>query len=102
VHGFADARDYYERSSALRYLSQVRVRTLLLSSADDPFLPAEVLTRVETVAAENSALKAEFHPRGGHVGFVGGAFWRPSYYAESRVFEFFDEAMEEKSMGGYD
>jgi predicted alpha/beta-fold hydrolase len=102
VHGFADSRDYYDRSSALRYLSKVRVRTLLLSSVDDPFLPAEVLTRVRTVAAENSALNVEFHPHGGHVGFVGGAPWRPSYYAESRVFEFFDEAMEEKAAGGYD
>lgn len=95
VHGFAGARDYYERSSALRYLSSVRVRTLLLSAADDPFLPSEVLTRVREVAAKNPALSVEFHPRGGHVGFVGGRPWRPFYYAESRVLRFFEAAMED-------
>jgi predicted alpha/beta-fold hydrolase len=95
VHGFNDARDYYSRSSSLAYLSSVHVRTLLLSAVDDPFLPAEVLTRVAGVARENSFLTVEFHSKGGHVGFVGGARpWHPFYYAEWRAFEFFDEAME--------
>ena len=95
VHGFADAHDYYERSSSLQFLRDIRVPTLLLSSADDPFLPREVLTRVSAQAAHNAALRLEFHPRGGHVGFVaGGQPWRPFYYAEWRVFRFFDEMIE--------
>jgi uncharacterized protein len=95
VHGFADAHDYYEKSSSLRFLADVRVPTLLLSAADDPFIPAEVLERTSRVASANPALTVEFHQSGGHVGFVAGSRpWRPFYYAEWRVFRFFESAME--------
>ena len=103
VHGFQGARDYYSRSSSLGYLSKVQIPTLLLSAADDPFLPAEVLTRVAGVARENRFLTLEVHSKGGHVGFVAGSRpWRPFYYAEWRAFEFFDEAMERAARSGYD
>ena len=89
VHGFASADDYYDRSSALRFLAGVRRPTLLLSALDDPFLPAAVLDEVRAVARDNPALHVEFVPRGGHVGFVGGRVpWRPFYYAEWRVADF--------------
>jgi len=89
LHGFRDAADYYDRSSAIRFVAGVRVPTLLLSAADDPFLPAAVLDEVRAAAAPNAALSVEFHARGGHVGFVGGqAPWRPDYYAERRTLEF--------------
>ena len=88
VHGFAGADDYYAQSSALGFLPRVAVPTLLLSAADDPFLPPEVLDEVRGVAAANPCLTVEFHARGGHVGFVGGRVpWRPDCYAERRSFE---------------
>lgn len=91
VHGFRDAADYYARSSSINFLAGIRVPTLLMSAADDPFLPAAVLTQVLAIAAGNPALTLEFSERGGHVGFVGGAIpWRPSYYAEARAVEFLD------------
>jgi predicted alpha/beta-fold hydrolase len=103
VHGFADARDYYSRSSSIHFLHAVRVPTLLLSSADDPFLPGAVLERVRRLADGNPALTLEFTARGGHVGFVSGRFpWRPAYYAERRVFRFFDHALERGRETGYD
>jgi len=96
VHGFSSAHDYYEKSSSLQFLSTIRIPTLLLSSADDPFLPREVLPRAASAAATNPALTVEFHSFGGHVGFVGGSRpWKPFYYAEWRCFQFFDEAMEQ-------
>ena len=89
VHGFRDAEDYYRRSSALRFLHGVRVPTLLLSAADDPFLPRAVLDEVRAAARDNPALHLEFTPHGGHVGFVGGRVpWRPEFYAERRTVEF--------------
>ena len=98
VHGFASAHDYYEKSSSMRFLADIRVPTLLLSSSDDPFLPREVLQRARQTAAANPALIVEFHEAGGHVGFVAGSWpWRPVYYAEQRVFRFFEEAMERGS-----
>src|SRR4029450_4895230 len=72
VHGFADADDYYARSSSIRFLSRIRVATLLLSAADDPFLPREVLEQVQGVARGNPHLEVEFISKGGHVGFVSG------------------------------
>jgi predicted alpha/beta-fold hydrolase len=88
VHGFLDAHDYYSRSSSLRYLSRIRRPTLLLSARDDPFLPSEVLDEVEDIARDNPCLTLEFTARGGHVGFVGGQRWRPTYYAEERADSF--------------
>jgi len=89
VHGFVDAEDYYTRSSSKHYLDGVRVPTLLLSAVDDPFLPADVLDEVRTIAARNAMLSVEFHARGGHVGFVGGRLpWRAEWYAERRTAEF--------------
>src|SRR4051812_49173853 len=72
VHGFVDAGDYYRRSSSIRFLHAIRRPALLLSPYDDPFLPSAVLDEVATIAARNPCLVAEFHQRGGHVGFVAG------------------------------
>jgi predicted alpha/beta-fold hydrolase len=92
VHGFANASDYYGKSSSLGFLPEIRVPTLLLSSRDDPFLPREVLARVESVATSNARLMLEFTDHGGHVGFIGGTMpWSAFYYAEWRVFRFFEE-----------
>ena len=89
VHGFRDAHDYYSRSSSSQYLSAIRLPTLLLSAADDPFLPSDTFTRVALLADASSFLVAEFWPSGGHVGFVSGRSpFAPHYYAEERVVEF--------------
>ena len=89
VHGFRDAHDYYSRSSSLQFLSAIRLPTLLLSAADDPFLPSATVTRVAMIAECNSFLVAEFWPLGGHAGFVSGQSpFAPHYYAEERIVEF--------------
>lgn len=96
VHGFQDAADYYEQSSALRWLGRVRAPTLLLSAVDDPFLPAEVLDEVREVARGNPSLELEFTAKGGHVGFIGGRVpWRPHYYAEWRIGDWLDAKLAE-------
>jgi predicted alpha/beta-fold hydrolase len=89
LHGFADAHDYYQRSSSLNFLAAVRRPALLLSAYDDPFLPSVVLGEVGSIAAANAFLTPEFHMHGGHVGFVSGhSPFAPRYYAEERIFEF--------------
>jgi hypothetical protein len=89
IHGFAGAQDYYTRSSSLRWLDRIRIPTLLLGAADDPFLPADVLRDVQRVADGNKVLNTEFVRHGGHAGFVGGAIpFRPTYYAERRACRF--------------
>jgi predicted alpha/beta-fold hydrolase len=106
VHGFTNATDYYSRSSSIRFLSRIRVPTLLLSAVDDPFLPSEVLDQVREVAAPNPHLEVEFVARGGHVGFVSGQNpLRPFYYGEWRVAEFLARALArltDSDTAGYD
>jgi predicted alpha/beta-fold hydrolase len=85
LHGFRDAEDYYAQSSSIGFLSRIRRPTLLLSAEDDPFHPRDLLREVAEIAARNRCLTTEFHKHGGHVGFVGGAPWRPTYYVETRV-----------------
>jgi uncharacterized protein len=90
LHGFRDAQDYYERASSLPILDHIRLQTLLLSAADDPMLPPEVLEEVRQIADRNPCLHLEFVDKGGHAGFIAGSVpWRPFYYAEYRVGEFF-------------
>ena len=87
VHGFADALDYYTRSSSISYLRSIRRQTLLLNAEDDPFLPAHVLERVRKLLPDNDFLHAEFTSRGGHVGWVEGSPLSPRYYMEERVID---------------
>lgn len=92
LHGFHGAADYYKRSSAIGFLSGIRVPTLLLSSYDDPFLPADVLRDVAEKAAHNPGLHIEFHRSGGHVGFIDGSWpWLANYYVDQRILKFFSQ-----------
>jgi uncharacterized protein len=86
LHGFTDADDYYRRSSSYRYLPAVRVPTLLLHAADDPFLPADRFPH--DAVRRNAHLAAVVTPRGGHVGFIEGAPWSPRFWAEETAARF--------------
>ncbi len=95
LHGFAGARDYYTRSSAKHFVRSARVPLLLLSAADDPFLPRDVLDEVRTLARENALVHTEFHRNGGHVGFVSGDDRRGTRsYLADRVPEFLSQFVE--------
>lgn len=94
IHGFRGAEDYYTRSSSLGWIDRIRVKTLLLSAIDDPFLPPEVLTDVRKVAAGNPMLELQFTPHGGHVGFVAGRNpFNPVYYLEQRIGDFLNRQL---------
>jgi uncharacterized protein len=86
IHGFVDAADYYARSSSLAFLGRIRVPTLLVSAADDPFLPRRVLDQARR--AVSPAVRCLFTAAGGHVGFVEGPPWSARSWAEARVVEF--------------
>lgn len=82
LHGFADAADYYRRASSRYYLGGIRVPTLLIQSADDPFVFRHSLPEPGELSART---RMELHARGGHVGFIEGAPRRPAYYLERRI-----------------
>jgi uncharacterized protein len=83
LHGFAGATDYYAQSSSGKFVEQVRTPLLLLSAADDPFIPVQCIPQVT-----NPSVTVEVSPQGGHLGFVEGPPWRPRFYAERRAAEF--------------
>ena len=90
LHGFTSAEDYYSRSSCSRFLDEIRVPTILLHSADDPFLPPTCIPRPAVRA--NPHLLAAFTARGGHVGFVSGnSPLRPTFWAEREASRFLAE-----------
>ena len=86
IHGFAGAADYYARSSSAAFLPRIRIPTLLLHAADDPFLPAAHFPHAQVRA--NPLLQAVLTERGGHVGFLAGSLLRPVCWAEQQVASF--------------
>jgi len=86
VFGFADADDYWARCSAAAYLARIRRPTLLICSDDDPIVPGASIPRAAIAA--NPALSARIFARGGHVGFVTGAPWRPRYLVDELTLAF--------------
>lgn len=82
--GFADAEDYYARSSALPLLARIRVPALVIHARDDPLVPCGPLLRPG--AADGSCVVKATPPHGGHVAFVseegGSRFWAEARLAE--------------------
>ena len=97
LHGFRDVDHYYSSQRSGQFLDQVRVPTMLLSAADDPFNPATTLPR--EVADRSEYLHPQFTERGGHVGFVYGAPHQARYWAEEQVMRFFQNYEEFATKG---
>ena len=71
------------------WLDRITRPTLLISAADDPFLPSTYWPREAVV--RSPWLEAEFSERGGHVGFVEGSWpWAASYWVDRRAVAFLD------------
>lgn len=68
VHGFKNALDYYEKSSAIKYMAGISVPTLMVNAKNDPFLSPECFP-VEQFR-QHSFIQIETPKHGGHVGFA--------------------------------
>lgn len=68
VHGFKNAIDYYQQSSALKYMAGISVPTLLVNAKNDPFLSPECFP-VEQFR-QHDFIQMETPKHGGHVGFT--------------------------------
>ncbi|MDE2091838.1 MAG: hydrolase [Gammaproteobacteria bacterium] len=82
LHGYRDADDYYMRCSSRFFLKNIRIPTLILHSADDPFMsPASVPRENEL----SPAVTLELSHKGGHVGFVNGSLLHPNMWLGERI-----------------
>lgn len=86
LHGFKNAVDYYEQSSALQFLPRITIPTKIINAQNDPFLSPRCYPGAETIA--NQHVHTEFPRYGGHVGFAQfdakGLYW-----SELKALEFF-------------
>ncbi|TDY01030.1 hydrolase [Thiohalophilus thiocyanatoxydans] len=82
IHGFADADDYYQQSSAYHYLGAIRQPALIVQAYDDPFMTPAILPDPQQLP-DNVQLAVS--QRGGHVGFVSGSVLRPHYWLTDAV-----------------
>lgn len=85
LHGFRDVDDYYTRASSKPLLKDIRVPTLIINAVDDPFICPSALPAKAEVSAD---VQLQISEKGGHVGFISGSLWRPTYWLESRIPEF--------------
>jgi predicted alpha/beta-fold hydrolase len=95
-HGYDGASDYYHRASAMRVIDRVARPALILSAADDPFVPPHIF---ETPAVTNNPhITTIVTPTGGHCGFVEAPTFAEAaagkrdgydgYFAERAIVEF--------------
>lgn len=77
LHGFRDANDYWASCSALPRLKDIRVPSLIINAADDPFLSADCYPQSRDILGP--CVQMEIPKWGGHVGFVerrkDGQYW---------------------------
>lgn len=86
AHGFANAIDYWNKSSSKQFIPYIRIPTLLISSLDDPFLSKSCFPVFE--AKENSFFNMELMRYGGHVGFNMGFGINNDRWLENRITDY--------------
>ena len=94
-HGFRDAADYYDRASAMRVIHRITVPTLIITAADDPFVPPGPFK--EPVVIRNRHITVRLTEHGGHCGFIEEP--RPGYdgyWAERQIVDFVKHAFTHK------
>ena len=67
-HGYQGATDYYHRASAMRVIDKVARPSLILSAADDPFVPPHIFDA--PAVKNNSNITTVITAHGGHCAFV--------------------------------
>jgi predicted alpha/beta-fold hydrolase len=83
IHGFANAIDYYTRSSSIHFVEAIQTKTLIVNAKNDPFLSRECFPDLK----DHTFVRTENPLHGGHVGFAhfgeNGRYW-----SEMRALDF--------------
>lgn len=70
--GFSNVERFYKKSSAIHYIPEIKVPTLILSAQDDPVVDSSAIANVP----HSNNLDILLTEHGGHVGFLG---WGTTY-----------------------
>ena len=85
--GFASAEDYYYRAAAARVISRIAIPTLIIHSADDPFVTLTDST-ISDIRA-NAYISFVYTEHGGHCAFLAPVRGPDDgYWAESTLLRF--------------
>jgi len=96
-HGFDGASDYYHRASAMRVVDRVARPALVLSAADDPFVPPDIFDAPPL--RENPHVSTVVTRHGGHCAFVEEANGYDGYFAERVVLDFIEQRLSRPAAG---
>ncbi len=83
AHGFKDALDYYQKSSCLQFLPNIKIPALIINAKNDSFLGPECYPYKQ--AEQNKHIRLEVPNYGGHVGFYDSG---NVYYNEKMAINF--------------
>ena len=84
---FEGADDYYFRASAMRVVERIRLPALIITAADDPFVPAELFR--DPRLRVNPHINVIVTEHGGHCGFATeGRGEDDGYWAENQIVDF--------------
>ena len=89
--GFDSAEDYYHRAAALRGIDRIQIPALIITAADDPFVPIEAFRDPRLTG--NPHIRLIVTPHGGHCGFLAAAHGPDDdgYWAERQIVDFAQE-----------
>ncbi len=76
IWGFRDAAEYYEKCSSARFLSEVKIPTIILTSRDDPVVPFDMLANTPV----SNYVDMVSTRTGGHLGFLSRGIRDPDRY----------------------
>lgn len=87
LHGFKDAKDFYERASCAPWLETISIPALIVNAANDPMLTGPCYPY--ELAAHHPFVHLEVPRRGGHVGFP--LYKNPVNWMELRAMKFISD-----------
>jgi predicted alpha/beta-fold hydrolase len=77
IHGFTSALVYYQQCSAIRFINDIKIPTLIVNAKNDPFLSKECYP--DALLNNHPYVTFESPEHGGHVGFTlfnqNGLYW---------------------------
>lgn len=87
MHNFEDAEDYYNKSSSIKLLPDIRIPTLIINAKNDSFLSASCYPFDQ--AEDNPYIHLMVPDFGGHVGFADSK--SSKYWSEFVIEDFFNK-----------
>lgn len=76
IWGYKNAAEYYEKCSSARFLSDVKIPTIILTSRDDPVVPFDMLANTPI----SNYVDLVSTRTGGHLGFLSRGIRDPDRY----------------------